>query len=75
MTTIRPRHYAVTLVSAWVRGEALPPVLAEHEQLARAHAKNFCEQIKHHARMRTPEELIKGAQMRAWIDEYVARKK
>lgn len=73
----RPRHHAVDLVDAWVRGDSPAQILARlseaDRQLASAHARAFCEQIQFHRRAGTPVEQIKGTQMAAWIQAYTAR--
>jgi len=47
---LRPRHYAVDLVNAWIerRPADLDAVPEWCRDLARAHARNTCQQIKHH---------------------------
>jgi|GEM_PF-7088320 len=70
----RPRHYAVDLVDAWVRGEDPAPILARmpanFRDLARAHARIFCEQIQFHRRAGTDLDTIKGEQLAAWVRAY-----
>lgn len=70
----RPRHYAVDLVDAWVRGEDPAPILARmpenFRELARAHARIFCEQIQFHRRVGTDLDTIKGAQLATWVRDY-----
>ena len=47
---MRPRDYAVDLVNAWIerRPADLDAVPEWCRDLARAHARNTCQQIKHH---------------------------
>lgn len=72
-----PRHYAVDLTDAWVRGEPTAALLARippnYRDLAKAHAKNFCEQIQFHRRARTPLEQIKGMLFVDWVRLYSER--
>lgn len=72
-----PRHYAVDLTDAWVRGEPTAALLASippnFRHLARAHAKNFCEQIQFHRRIGTTLEQIKGTQFVDWVRIYSKR--
>lgn len=73
----RPRHFAEDLTDAWVRGEPTADILAAMPEvfraLARAHAKNYCEQIQYHRRANTPRDQIKGEQLADWVEVYSKR--
>lgn len=73
----RPRHFAVDITDAWVRGEPTADILAGLPEnirgLAATHARLLCEQIKYHRRVQTPIEQIKGRQLSLWVEIYTAR--
>lgn len=72
-----PRHYAVDLVDAWVRGDPTAALLARlpdnFRALASAHARAFCEQIQFHRRVGTPIEELKGSLLADWVRIYTER--
>lgn len=72
-----PRHYAVDLTDAWVRGEPTAALLARLPEnfrgLASAHARAFCEQIKFHRRVGTPLDQLKGSLLADWVRIYTQR--
>lgn len=72
-----PRHYAVDLTDAWVRGEPIDALLARLPEnfraLASAHARVFCGKIQYHRRAGTPIDQIKGAQLAEWVRIYAER--
>lgn len=73
----RPRHYAVDLTDAWVRGEPTAALLARLPEnmrgLASAHARAFCEQIQFHRRVGTPLDQLKGSLLADWVRIYTER--
>lgn len=73
----RPRHYAVDLTAAWVRGgspaDELARIPPQWRDQASTHARAYCQQIAFHRRAGTPLEQIKGRQIAEWVQEYSAR--
>lgn len=74
----RPRHWAVDLVDAWVEGKPAEIIMlaipANDVELARAHARIYCQNIMFHAK-HTEDLAALGEQMNEWVEQYRRRKK
>lgn len=74
MNDPRPRDYALTIMEAWVEGgeflQAIAAIPAQSQELAKAHARGFADQVRFHHKHGTAIERIKGTKMQDWVVRY-----